>query len=77
MIEYFNHSGKIPVEMDLLQMCVIGEHIYLTLIFNNFVLISSHPDESLFLSDLIICVISCVEKDLKTGRGAGVSLSCL
>jgi len=72
MTEYFNRSGKIPDEMDLLQMCVIGEHIYLTLIFNNFVLISSYPDESLVLSDLIMCVISCVEKDLKTRGGTGL-----
>jgi len=41
MIEYFNRSGKMPVEMDLLQMYVKSEHIKIPLAFKNFVLISS------------------------------------
>jgi hypothetical protein len=35
------------------------------------VLISSYPDEFLVLKDLIIHVISFVEKDLMTGGGGG------
>ena len=46
----------------------------MTLIFNNFVLISSYPDEFLVLRDLIIRVISFVENDLKTRGGTGVPL---
>ena len=47
------------------------------IIFTNFVLISSYPDEFFGLRDLIIRVISFVEKYLKTRGGAGVPIPCL
>jgi hypothetical protein len=50
-------------------MCVIGEQIYLALIFSNFVPTSSYPKEFLAFKDLIMVVISCVEKNLKTTGG--------
>jgi len=76
MIEYFNRSGKIPDEMGLLQMCVIGEHIYLTLIFNNFVLISSYVSacwSTSFALHVYIAIIFNVCETLSChGRTSGV-----
>ena len=47
--EYFNLSGNLPVESILLRIYVKGDTINGLLIFNIFVVISSHPHELLLL----------------------------
>jgi hypothetical protein len=52
--EYFNLSGKIPVESILLHIYVKGDIIKGLIIFRIFVVISSYPYEFLFFNCLMI-----------------------
>jgi hypothetical protein len=53
-IEYFKREGKLPEDIDLLQIWLSGEQMYGALIFSIFVVISSYPCEFFTFIELII-----------------------